>query len=176
MFASLSADAVLARILAVTGPAGSLLMVKNYTGDRLNFGLAAELALAFGLKVKIVIVYDDIALPNFPQARGLAGILFVHKIAGAMVENGANLEECVVTADRVIKVSRSFDMSLDTCTVSGSLKEERILKGKLELGPGIHGEAAFEQVDFKVARNTFIQVVERLSNSRLKNTPCDAFK
>ena len=73
VFASPSVDAVLAGILAVTGPAGCLLIVKNYTGDRLNFGLAAERARAFGLKVSIVIVDDDIALPNLPQARGLAG-------------------------------------------------------------------------------------------------------
>ncbi len=59
--------------LAVTGPAGCLLIVKNYTGDRLNFGLAAERARAYGLKVNMVIVDDDIALPDLPQARGWPG-------------------------------------------------------------------------------------------------------
>ena len=87
MFASPSVDAVLADILAVTGPAGCLLIVKNYTGDRLNFGLAAERARAFGRKVNMVIVDDDIALPDLPQPRGVAGALFVHKIAGAMAES-----------------------------------------------------------------------------------------
>ena len=77
IFASPSVDAVLAGILAVTGPAGCLLIVKNYTGDRLNFGLAAERARAFGLKVNMVIVDDDIALPDLPQPRGVAGTLFV---------------------------------------------------------------------------------------------------
>ena len=71
VFASPSVDAVLAGILAVTGPAGCLLVVKNYTGDRLNFGLAAERARAFGLKVNMVIVDDDIALPHLHQSRGL---------------------------------------------------------------------------------------------------------
>ena len=65
-----SVDAVLAGILAVTGPAGCLLIVKNYTGDRLNFGLAAERARAFGLNVGMVIVDDDIALPDLPQSPG----------------------------------------------------------------------------------------------------------
>ncbi len=88
VFASPSVDAVLAGILAVTGKAGCLLIVKNYTGDRLNFGLAAERARAFGLKVNMVIVDDDIALPDLPQARGVAGTLFVHKIAGALAEAG----------------------------------------------------------------------------------------
>ena len=168
VFASPSVDAVLAGILAVTGLAGCLLIVKNYTGDRLNFGLAAERARAFGLKVSIVIVDDDIALPNLPQARGLAGTLFVHKIAGALAENGATLEECVASADRVIKASCSIGMSLDTCTVPGSVKEERIPKGMVELGLGIHGEAGVEQVLFKGARNAISQVVDRLSNSMPK--------
>ncbi|MBP9182269.1 MAG: dihydroxyacetone kinase subunit DhaK, partial [Fuscovulum sp.] len=66
VFASPSVDAVLAGILAVTGKAGCLLIVKNYTGDRLNFGLAAERARAFGLKVAMVIVDDDVALPDLP--------------------------------------------------------------------------------------------------------------
>ncbi len=170
VFASPSVDAVLAGILAVTGPAGCLLIVKNYTGDRLNFGLAAERARAFGLKVSIVIVDDDVALPNLPQARGLAGTLFVHKIAGAMAENGANLKDCVATADRVIKASQSIGMSLDTCTVPGMQKEERIPKGMVELGLGIHGEAGVEQVLFKGARNAITQVVERLSHS-MSETP-----
>ena len=168
VFASPSVDAVVAGILAVTGPEGCLLIVKNYTGDRLNFGLAAERARALGLKVGIVIVDDDIALPNLAQARGLAGTLFVHKIAGAMAENGASLEECVASADRVIKSSRSIGISLNTCTVPGSQKEERIPKGMVELGLGIHGEAGVEQVVFKGASNAITQVVERLSNSMSK--------
>ena len=92
VFASPSVDAVLAAILAVTGPQGCLLIVKNYTGDRLNFGLAAERARSIGLKVSMVVVDDDIALPDIPQPRGLAGTLFVHKISGAMAEEGASLE------------------------------------------------------------------------------------
>lgn len=146
VFASPSVDAVLAGILAVTGPAGCLLIVKNYTGDRLNFGLAAERARAFGLKVAMVIVDDDVALPDLPQARGVAGTLFVHKIAGAMAENGANLEACTMAAERVRNATRSIGMSLDTCTVPGSLKEDRIPLGMAELGLGIHGEAGVEQV------------------------------
>ncbi|TXN74801.1 dihydroxyacetone kinase subunit DhaK, partial [Methylobacterium sp. WL18] len=82
VFASPSVDAVLAGILAVTGPAGCLLVIKNYAGDRLNFGLAAERARALGRKVETVIVSDDIALPAAKQPRGVAGTLFVHKVAG----------------------------------------------------------------------------------------------
>ena len=163
VFASPSVDAVLAGILAVTGKAGCLLVVKNYTGDRLNFGLAAERARAQGLKVSMVIVDDDIALPDLPQPRGVAGTLFVHKIAGALAEQGASLEEVTEAADRVIKGAASIGMSLDTCTIPGSPKEDRIPAGKAELGLGIHGEPGVDQVEFNSARDAMRMVVDRLA-------------
>jgi dihydroxyacetone kinase len=166
VFASPSVDAVLAGILAVTGAAGCLLIVKNYTGDRLNFGLAAERARAFGLDVSMVIVDDDVALPGLPQARGVAGTLFVHKIAGALAEEGADLEAVTKVARQVIDGVISIGMSLDTCTVPGSPKEDRIAVGKAELGLGIHGEAGVEQVDFRGARQAMDMIVDRLAPTR----------
>ena len=163
VFASPSVDAVLAGILAVTGPAGCLLIVKNYTGDRLNFGLAAERARAFGLKVNMVIVDDDIALPDLPRPRGVAGTLFVHKIAGAVAETGATLAEVTKAAERVIAGTRSLGMSLDTCTVPGSPKEDRIAAGKAELGLGIHGEAGVEQIAYSNAKQAVGAVVAKLA-------------
>lgn len=163
VFASPSVDAVLAGILAVTGPAGCLLIVKNYTGDRLNFGLAAERARAFGLNVSMVIVDDDIALPDLPQARGVAGTLFVHKVAGTYAENGADLETVTAAARRVIAGTKSIGMSLDTCTVPGSPKEDRIPPGLAELGLGIHGEAGVEQVDFSGAQSAMAAVATKLA-------------
>jgi len=162
IFASPSVDAVLAGILAVTGPAGCLLIVKNYTGDRLNFGLAAERARSFGIKVSMVIVDDDIALPDLHQPRGLAGTLLVHKIAGAVADNGDSLDEVTKAANRVIAGVKSIGMSLSTCTIPGSPKEERIAPGKAELGLGIHGEAGVEQVNFSSAKNAIEQTVEKL--------------
>jgi triose/dihydroxyacetone kinase / FAD-AMP lyase (cyclizing) len=163
VFASPSVDAVLAGILAVTGPAGCLLIVKNYTGDRLNFGLAAERARAFGLNVSMVIIGDDIALPELPQARGVAGTLFVHKVAGALAERGADLETVTTAAKRVIARTHTIGMSLDTCRVPGSPKEDRIPEGKAELGLGIHGEAGVEQIDFAGARASVATMAERLA-------------
>ena len=162
VFASPSVDAVLAGILAVSGPAGCLLIVKNYTGDRLNFGLAAERARAYGIKVAMVIVDDDIALPDLPQARGVAGTLFVHKIAGALAESGADLDTVCTAAKKVVGDVASIGMSLDTCTVPGSPKEERIAAGKAELGLGIHGESGVELVDFEGARAAMALVLARL--------------
>ncbi|MCT8997290.1 dihydroxyacetone kinase subunit DhaK [Chelativorans intermedius] len=164
VFASPSVDAVLAGILAVTGPAGCLVIVKNYTGDRLNFGLAVERARAFGLKVAMVIVDDDIALPDLPHARGLAGTLFVHKIAGTLAERGADLETVTRAAERVIAGARSIGMSLDTCTVPGSPKEKRIPDGMAELGLGIHGEAGVEQVAFEGARAAMHAMCSKLAS------------
>ncbi|MEL6585233.1 MAG: dihydroxyacetone kinase subunit DhaK [Pseudomonadota bacterium] len=162
VFASPSVDAVLAGILAVTGPAGCLLIVKNYTGDRLNFGLAAERARAFGLRVSMLIVGDDVALPDLPQPRGVAGTLFVHKIAGAMAERGDSLEEITAAAERVAAGVRSIGMSLDTCTVPGSPKESRVPLGKAELGLGIHGEPGVEQIDYADAAQAMDAVCDKL--------------
>lgn len=163
VFASPSVDAVLAGILAVTGDAGCLLIVKNYTGDRLNFGLAVERARALGRKVEMVVVDDDIALPDLPQARGLAGTLFVHKIAGAVAEAGESLENVTAAARKVINATASIGTSLDTCTVPGSTKEDRIAEGNAELGLGIHGEAGVEQVKFENARAAMGKVMEKLT-------------
>ncbi len=162
VFASPSVDAVLAGILAVSGAEGCLLIVKNYTGDRLNFGLAAERARAYGIKVSMVVVDDDIALPDLPQARGVAGTLFVHKIASALAETGADLDTVSTAARQVIKNVASIGMSLDTCTVPGSPKEARIAAGKAELGLGIHGESGVEVVDFSTARDSMHIVLDRL--------------
>lgn len=169
VFASPSVEAVLAGILAVTGPAGCLLIVKNYTGDRLNFGLAAERARAFGLRVRMVIVDDDIALPNLPQARGLAGTLFVHKVAGAMADDGADLDTIADRAESVIARTATIGMSLDTCTVPGAPKEARIPTGMAELGLGIHGEPGVEQVPFDGARAAMAAVSEKLA-AQMKDT------
>lgn len=167
VFASPSVEAVLAGILAVTGEAGCLLIVKNYTGDRLNFGLAAERARALGRKVEMVVVDDDIALPDLPQPRGVAGTLFVHKIAGALAEAGKPLADVAEAARAAIGNVASIGMSLDTCTIPGSPKEDRIGPGKAELGLGIHGEAGVEQVPYTDARTAMDQVLSKLA-PRLK--------
>ena len=163
VFASPSVDAVLAGILAVTGPAGCLLIVKNYTGDRLNFGLAAERARTFGLQVTMVIVDDDIALPDLSQARGVAGTLLVHKISGALAEAGKSLTQVAEAAQRAIGNVATIGMSLSTCTVPGSIAEKRIPEGMVEVGLGIHGEAGVEQVAFTNAKDAMEIVAQKLA-------------
>ena len=87
VFASPIVDAVLAVIKTVTGPSGCLLFIKNYTGNRLNFGLAAEKVRSlYGINVSIVVGADDVALPNATHPKGNAGTVFVHRFAGKLPE------------------------------------------------------------------------------------------
>jgi ATP-dependent dihydroxyacetone kinase len=162
VFASPSVDAVLAGILAVTGKGGCLLIVKNYTGDRLNFGLAAEKARSLGYKVEMVIVADDIAIPDMLQPRGVAGTLFVHKVAGYLAEKGSSLAVVAEAARKVAATSVSLGISLSSCTVPGAAREDRVPAGKAELGLGIHGEPGVELVDFTDAKHAVALVLEKL--------------
>jgi len=110
----------------------------------------------------MVVVDDDVALPDLPQARGVAGTLFVHKIAGALAARGASLKEITARVEKVIAGTKTIGMSLDTCTVPGSPKEARIPKGMAELGLGIHGEAGVEQIQYSDARQAMDAVVAKL--------------
>ncbi|HDC4537575.1 dihydroxyacetone kinase subunit DhaK [Enterobacter asburiae] len=148
LFASPSVDAVLNAIVAVTGDRGCLLIVKNYTGDRLNFGLAAEKAKRYGLKVEMAIVADDIALPDNKQPRGIAGTALVHKIAGYAAEHGKSLSEVRDIAQQACDNLWSLGVAMQTCNLPGSDEEEgRIKQGHVELGLGIHGEPGASVVD-----------------------------
>lgn len=163
VFASPSVDAVLAAILAVTGEAGCLLIVKNYTGDRLNFGLAAEKAKARGVDVDVVIVGDDVAIPGIPQPRGVAGTLFVHKIAGHLAEQGKSLEEIAAAARDVIDRMATLGVSRDTCTVPGNVKVSRVPDGEVEIGLGIHGEPGIETRAFTGSGPLIEEICRRLT-------------
>ena len=147
IFASPSVEAVLNAIINVTGDAGCLLIVKNYTGDRLNFGLAAEKAKNLGYHVELVMVEDDIALPENPQPRGLAGTALVHKIAGYAAEHGHSLQEVKALAQRAIEATSSIGLAFATCHLPGEKREARVAPGHSELGMGIHGEPGVVTLD-----------------------------
>ncbi|WP_128566391.1 dihydroxyacetone kinase subunit DhaK, partial [Methylobacterium crusticola] len=152
VFASPSVDAVLAALLAVTGPAGCLLVIKNYAGDRLNFGLAAERARAAGLAVETVTVADDIAIPDAPRPRGIAGTLFVHKVAGHAAAAGRPLAEVAAAARGAAAAVQSLGIALSGCTIPGQAAEARLAPGQAELGLGIHGEPGIERIALPPAR------------------------
>lgn len=120
VFTSPSVDAVLAAIRAAAGPAGALLVVKNYTGDRLNFGLAAELARSEGIPVETVLVADDAALRHTvapERRRGIAGTVLIHKLAGAAAAAGRPLDEVAALARAASAELRSMGVALGACTV-----------------------------------------------------------
>jgi ATP-dependent dihydroxyacetone kinase len=164
IFASPSVDAILAGILAVTGKAGCLLIVKNYTGDRLNFGLAAEKARALGKNVSMVIVADDISIEEHTNPRGIAGTLFVHKVAGYYAEKGRSLAVVTAKANAVAKTVVTYAVSLSSCNLPGNVQEQRIPNGKAELGLGIHGEPGAKIIEYDSAQ----QIVELVRAKLLK--------
>lgn len=169
VFASPSVDAVLNAIVAVTGDRGCLLIVKNYTGDRLNFGLAAEKAKRYGLKVEMVIVADDTALPDNKQPRGIAGTALVHKIAGYAAEHGKSLSEVRDIAQQACDSVWSLGLAMETCNLPGSGDEDgRIQRGQVELGLGIHGEPGASTVDTHNSKqliDTLIKPLKELADN-----------
>lgn len=169
VFASPSVDAVLAAVLAVTGAPGCLLVVKNYTGDRLNFGLAAERARATGLQVEVVVVGDDIAIQDTATPRGLAGTLLVHKVAGALAESGAPLVEVAVAARRVAAGVRSLGVSTSTADIPGREGEQRFAAGEAELGLGIHGEPGVETLRLGLDTDLVSRMASSLADSLALN-------
>ncbi len=144
VFTSPSPDAVLAAIRATAGPRGAVLIVKNYTGDRLNFGLAAEMARAEGIPVESVQVADDVALAASVEhagRRGLAGTVLVHKVAGAAAARGLSLAEVAALARAAAGAVRTMGVALSPCTVPAAGRSTFVLgENEIELGLGIHGE------------------------------------
>eukprot|EP01032_Pedospumella_encystans_P008873 gene8873-10490_t len=150
VFASPSVASILAAIRIVAGPKGVLIIVKNYTGDRLNFGMAAETAKQEGIDVKLVIVADDCALPlgkGITGGRGLAGTVYVHKVAGAVAASGASLDAVHTAATLATARIGTLGLALSTCSVPGTPASTRLsLPGLIEVGMGIHGEPGREQM------------------------------
>jgi len=165
LFASPGVDAILAAIRAVTGPAGCLLIVKNYTGDRLNFGIAAEQAKALGLDVELVIVGDDIALGHTAKARGIAGTVLVHKIAGYAAETGRPLAEVAAQARNAAGALRSIGLALSDCNVYTPDQPPRLGENEAELGLGIHGEAGVERIPMAPLDKLVALAADRLLSS-----------
>jgi len=155
VFTSPTPDQVFEAIKAVDGGVGVLLVIKNYTGDVMNFEMAAELAEAEGISVEKVIVNDDAAVENSTYTvgkRGIAGTIFVHKIAGALAETGASLEEVAAVANKVITNLSSMGMALTPCTVPAAGKPGFTLaENEIEIGTGIHGEPGIERGEIKSA-------------------------
>lgn len=144
VFTSPTPDQVYEAIKAVNGGKGVLLVIKNYTGDVMNFEMAADMARDEGIEVEQVIVADDVAVENSTWTtgrRGIAGTVLVHKIAGAAAESGMNLADVKRVAEKVIANVRSMGMAVNACTVPAAGKPSfDLADDEIEIGIGIHGE------------------------------------
>jgi triose/dihydroxyacetone kinase / FAD-AMP lyase (cyclizing) len=149
IFTSPSADSVYEAIRAVAGNPGVLLVVKNYTGDRINFGLAAERARAEGILVEIVVVADDVALAGRESnagRRGIAGTVLVHKVAGAAAADGKDLPQVAAIAQAAADSIGTMGVSLSAGVSPATGKASFTLGDEVELGLGIHGEPGVKRV------------------------------
>ncbi|WP_040210374.1 dihydroxyacetone kinase subunit DhaK [Clostridium polynesiense] len=167
VFTSPTPDQIYEAIKAVASDKGVLLVVKNYTGDVMNFEMAKEMAEMDGLKVDHVVVNDDVAVEDSTWTigrRGIAGTVFVHKIAGAKAEAGGTLEEVKSTAEKVVANVRSMGMALSPCTVPAAGKPNFTLgENEMEIGMGIHGEPGTHREELKSGD----EIVEHLLNKIL---------
>ncbi|MEV4902119.1 dihydroxyacetone kinase family protein [Citricoccus sp. NPDC055426] len=149
VFTSPSVDDVLMGIRAVDAGAGVVLVVKNYTGDRLNFGLAAELARADGIEARMVVVADDVALTGVAEHagdRGIAGTVLVHKIAGAAAAAGRDVDAVAAAAQRAADALATMGVALGSCIVpAAGTPSFELGEDEVEWGLGIHGEQGVER-------------------------------
>ncbi|PJJ28416.1 dihydroxyacetone kinase subunit DhaK [Lacrimispora celerecrescens] len=155
VFTSPTPDQIYEGIKAVATDAGVLMIVKNYTGDVMNFEMAAEMAEMEGITVKHVVTNDDVAVKDSLYTigrRGVAGTVFVHKIAGAMAETGADLDQVQATAQKVIDNVRTMGAAIEPCTVPAAGKPGFTLSDdEMEIGIGIHGEPGTHREPVKKA-------------------------
>lgn len=169
VFASPTTHQVLVAIRHMAGPKGCLLIVKNYTGDRLNFGLAVEQAKAEGFLVDMVVIGEDVAVVNANAGRrGLSGTVLIHKVAGAAAAAGADLNNIVDTVNRISASDAlgTIGVALRPCTLPGQAGPSRSLgENEMELGLGIHGEPGIERCELQDAPVLTDRMVQRLADA-----------
>lgn len=174
VFTSPTPDQVFEAIKAVDGGAGVLLIIKNYTGDVMNFEMAAEMAEAEGVQVEQVVVNDDVAVEDSSFTtgrRGIAGTVFVHKIAGAKAMQGATLQEVKAATEKTIANVRSIGMALTPCIVPAAGTPSFTLEeNEMEIGIGIHGEPGIERKNIVAADDIATELTEKvLADMDLQN-------
>ena len=144
VFASPSPDRIIEGIKAADSGAGVLMVIKNYSGDIMNFEMAADLASFDDIETASVIVKDDVAVPDSTYSagrRGIAGTVFVHKVAGAAAEQGKTLAEVQAAAQKAADNVRTMGMAMTNCILPANGVPSRVLADdEMEVGMGIHSE------------------------------------
>ena len=169
VFASPPPNDILAAIRAVSSPAGVLLIVANYTGDRLNFGIALERARVAGHHVEMVVVGEDCALESQDKTagrRGLVGIVNIMKIAGALAEEGKTLEDILLAVEEASTNMGTIGMSLSGCSIPGSGSSFKLKDNEMELGLGAHGEAGVKRLELLSADDTVNVMFQHITNPK----------
>jgi dihydroxyacetone kinase len=166
VFASPNSERILEATRAVDGGAGVLYLYGNYSGDVMNFDLAAELALAEGTEVSTILGADDVASAPPAMAtrrRGVAGIAFLFKVAGARAEEGGSLEDVVAVVQRAASGLRSMGVALAPCVVPAAGRPTFSLPaGEMEVGMGIHGEPGVRRGVLEPARQIAAYLVDEI--------------
>ncbi len=166
VFTSPTPDQVYEGIKAVATDAGVLMVIKNYTGDVMNFEMAADMARDEGIKVAQVVVNDDVAVKDSLYTvgrRGVAGTVFVHKIAGALAETGADLDAVQAVAQKVIDNVRTMGAAIEPCTVPAAGKPGfELSEDEMEVGIGIHGEPGTHREKIKTADEIVDMLMEQI--------------
>lgn len=166
VFSSPSSEEMLAATVAANAGQGVLYLFGNYSGDVMNFSMAAEMADMEGIKVETATVKDDVvsAPPSEAQRRrAVAGLFFAYKIAGARADEGASLAEVKAAADKAIANTRSMGVALSSCTIPAAGKPTfTIAEDEMELGMGIHGEPGLQRSKLMPADAVVSAMVERL--------------
>lgn len=166
MFTSPTPDQVYEAIKAADGGKGVLLIIKNYTGDVMNFEMAADMAADEGVQVEQVVVNDDVAVENSTWTtgrRGIAGTIFVHKCAGAAAEAGKDLAAVKAVAEKVIANVRSMGMAVAPCTVPSAGKPSfELAEDEVEIGMGIHGEPGTHREKIRSAEGTTNHLLDKI--------------
>ncbi len=166
VFTSPTPDQIYEGIKAIATDKGVLMVVKNYTGDVMNFEMAAEMAEADGVSVKYVVTNDDVAVKDSLYTtgrRGVAGTVFVHKIAGAKAETGADLDEVHRVAQKVVDNVRTMGMALTPCTVPAAGKPGFELgEDEMEIGIGIHGEPGTHREKIRSADEIVTMLLDKI--------------
>lgn len=155
IFTSPTPDQVLEAIKLADSGQGVFMVIKNYTGDVMNFEMAKDMAEMEGINVDYIIVNDDVAVEDSTYTtgrRGIAGTIFVHKVLGAMARSGKSLEEMKAMAEKIVKNIKSMGMATKACINPISGKESFDLSEEdMEIGVGIHGEPGVKQEKIKTA-------------------------
>lgn len=166
VFSSPSPDRITEAISQVNAGKGVLMIIKNYSGDIMNFGLSQDLAEMEDIQVEQVVVRDDVAVPESTYStgrRGIAGTVFVHKIAGAKAETGASLEEVKAAAQKAILNIRSMGMAMSPCILPAVGKPGFTLEeDEVEVGMGIHGEPGVARRKIMTAREIAETLLDRI--------------